>query len=357
MIAIKKLAASSLVFLLTLSSCTTFRANMLLINQTSDSQKAELLYVNGLEKYNNDIIKNNDLTAIPAVRTRFKDALKTDPSHAKAKKALDDLAFFEDKQKALWLDTAKTLHAKTKRTAAEDYELVLAVKKLGDLKHGGSETALIKKETKELRGSIIDTRETDLAAIQAKIEASTERTARLRLLRSAQKASADLLAIDPSNGKAKQAGQFASDEIAAIEAQDTAAKTGAKPATTPAKTRTTTRLAPVAEYDHDADIQIILSSIDAQIKARKPAGALAVIQEKKPVLKNAENLKLIAAKEEEVRALVKTIYAEGIKQYNAEDYEGAKRNFTLVVQYSANYEQAQAYLDKTNTKIRALAGQ
>ena len=77
--------AAALVF--ALSSCTSLRANMLLLQETTRQEKAGLLFQDGLQKYQSVILRDQDLTAIPAVRTRFSDALKLDPEHAGAKKS------------------------------------------------------------------------------------------------------------------------------------------------------------------------------------------------------------------------------------------------------------------------------
>jgi len=60
---------------LAVSSCTTMRANMLLLKETTPEQKAEILFRDGLEQYQAAILRDQDLSLIPAVRTRFQDAL------------------------------------------------------------------------------------------------------------------------------------------------------------------------------------------------------------------------------------------------------------------------------------------
>jgi len=73
-------------------------------------------------------------------------------------------------------------------------------------------------------------------------------------------------------------------------------------------------------------------------------------------LKNQANKNNLSAKTDKVNAVLQTMYQEGISRYNEEDYAGAQTKFAMVVKTKADYEQAQAYLDRTNTKIRALSG-
>jgi len=53
---------------------------------------------------------------------------------------------------------------------------------------------------------------------------------------------------------------------------------------------------------------------------------------------------------------LKPVYTAGIDAYNEEDYELAQDKFSQIVEIQATYEQAQAYLDRANSKLRALSG-
>ncbi len=336
-------------------SCTTYRANLLLLRETPVEKKADLLYQDGQKRYTSEVVKNNNLTEIPAVRRRFQDALKLDPSHANAQKALENLSAFEEKQYNIWLSAAQKLNVQEKRSTDQDYELVLAVKKLGDLKRKDEEVKVLQTGTQEVRKSVISVKSEKLAALQQEIKAEQERTKLLVLYRNALKTANEISAIDPLNpGIAFQKNSLET-KLGELQSELDAQKASTaaqKPATSPRKPANATAQSP----DYDANIAVVIASIDAHIKTQNPEAAISLVRENKSRMKKKENLDQLTQKESEVVNLVKTLYGEGIRLYNDEDYDAAKTKFTAVVQYSANYEQAQAYLDRTNTKIRALTG-
>jgi hypothetical protein len=108
--------------------------------------------------------------------------------------------------------------------------------------------------------------------------------------------------------------------------------------------------------DYDAEISDILDSVDSLIASGDLSGAQNDIQTILPKLKKQANKDALSARTAQVQAQVKQLYQDGIDRYNQEDYSGAKAKFAIVVDVNADYEQAQAYLDRTNTKIRALSG-
>lgn len=348
------------------SSCTTTRANLLLLKETTPEEKAELLFKDGLERYQTVILQEQDLSAIPSVRTRFNDALKLDPEHAGAKKYLADLDAFRTKQFSLNLATANDLSKKENRSVDQDYDYVVAVKKLKQLDSAAPETKIFTKSTADIRTAVIKTRSEELSAMQKEIDAETDRAVKLKKLNNARRVANNILFIDPINPSVNLARDGIEKKIEDLTQTQNAAETqNAAVAQTPAKTAAATaaktpvkasvkKAAPA--HDYDADIQEILGSIDVQIKAGKPAEAMNLVRTNQSRLQVKANLDKLAAKKADVQKLAGSIYQNGISAYNDEDYETARAAFLKVVQYDAGYEQAQAYLDRSETKLRALSG-
>ncbi len=353
----KKVAffAGAIATFLAFSSCATMRANMLLLSETTPEDKAELLFRDGLNRYQTDILRDQDLTAIPQVRKRFQDALKLDPNNAGAKKYLANLEAFRTKQIDLNLATASSLAKKEKRSASQDYDLVVAVKKLKQLDSPAPELKLYEKTASAVKPQVVKTRTDELNALQKQIDAETDRAAKLKKLSNARRMADNILFIDPLNPSVSLARDGIDRKIAELQkTAEPAAKVAAAPAAkTPAKAPAK-KAAPT--HDYDADIQEILGSVDVQINAQKPAEAMNLILANQDRLKVKANQDKLAAKKAEVQKLVASIYQDGIDAYNGEDYETARAAFIKVVKYDANYEQAQAYLDRSETKLRALSG-
>lgn len=353
-------AMASLVLLA--SSCTTMRANMLLLRETTPEEKSELMFKDGLEKYQTEVLQRQNLGAIPSVRTRFADALKLNPENAAAKKYLADLEAFRTKQFELNLATANDLSKKEKRTPTQDYDLVVAVKKMKELDSAAPETKVLLKTTAPVKTEVIKNSSDALSALQKEIDAETDRAVKLKKLNSARRLADNILLIDPINPSVNLARDGIEKKIADLTApsEESGTKTAGTTAKTASKTTVKASAKPVKgappAYDYDADILEILGSIDVQIKADKPADAMNLIRTNETRLKAKANLDKLAAKKAEVQKLAAKLYQDGISRYNDEDYESARALFIKVVQYDSGFEQAQAYLDRSETKLRALSG-
>lgn len=406
--------------LLLASSCVTYRANMFLINNTTVEQKADFLFREGQRRYNTEVLENSDYYAIPEIRRLFSDTLKLNPLHPEAQKYIDNLDSFKEKKFNSFKATAKKLYATEKRTEAQDYELVYATRMANELNKSDKEISKLHGAIKETRTAVIASREVKLADIQQKISAEKNQQAMLKQLREADRLIRDIEKIDPANKNASKARvvvtektdslaqkdidaaekflaekKFSEAEDAILRAEKSLAAVSRKPGTKIAdvkyrvyyawslelynakkfqsaqdrvlsaiKTNKTTEAASlkakidkaVSTRDFDADIADILASVDARLAKNDPAGAMGIIDETAPKLKTQANKDKLLAKRDAVRAQIKTVYQEGIALYNEEDYESARRKFRTVIEADKEYEQAQAYLDRTETKIRALSG-
>jgi len=108
--------------------------------------------------------------------------------------------------------------------------------------------------------------------------------------------------------------------------------------------------------NYDAEISDILESVDALLARGDLTGAQDAIQTNLPKLKIQANKNSLSAKKDAINSQLKKLYQDGIALYNEEDYEGALQKFRIVVKVNSAYEQAQAYVDRSTTKVRALTG-
>ncbi len=347
--------------LLSIASCATIRANMLLISETAPRLKAELLFSDGLDRYNNDLLKKNDLTQISFVRTRFDDTLALDPEHPQAAHYRKEVDNFRDRQYATWLASAQALRDKAKRSAAQDYDLVLAVKTLKDLAAFNKDVASLGKATKALRSQVISTLKERTLASEEKMKAEQSAASRLVSIKDTEYLALSLQRIDPGNAVARAALKEATRlrvDLPILASVASPAPAAAKPAPSAPATAKPASSAPAKAKtrDYDAEIGTILTTVEARINKSDLAGAQDVIRTYLPLLKKQETRTRLSAKEEAIKSAAGRLYAEGIDLYNQEDYEGAFMNFTAIVSWNARYGDSQDYLERVNAKLRALSG-
>lgn len=402
------------------SSCASYRVNMYLIKNTTNEEKADMMYAKGKALYVNEIKAKDNIDVIPEAKQFLNDALSLNPLHPDAQGCLDDINAYVTTRVSTNKDTATKLFAKDKRTDAENYKMILAVTIATALDKKDKDLQNIQNSTKEIRTSVLLSKETQLADIQKKIAAEKAEAQLVKQLRDADALIRDIQQIDPANSKAKEAREtnlktadgivkkdidaanqalaakkYADAETAILRAEKNFAAVSQEPGdmipgikykvyygwalsaydaknykTASDKivrsirvTRTqeaTTLKAKIdkalATKDYDADIKTILASVDDAIAKKDPAGAMKLINDNVPFLKVQANIDSLNAKKADARALLKTAYQDGIARYNEEDYEGARQQFQGVVDVDPSYEQAQAYLDRSNTKLRALTG-
>jgi hypothetical protein len=412
------LAASILA--VTLTSCTTIGSSSFLVTETTAQEKAQFLFTQGKIRFQTEILENNNLAMLPKVRQFFTEALSLDPLHPEAQKWIDDIDAFRQKKINSYKAAAQKLAAAEKRSAAQNFELVYDVKLASDLAVNDRDVQKLYASTQKVRESVIAGKEKDLAAAIAKLDAEQNQQGATKQIRDASKIVADLEKIDPTNkladesakkidakvvafaqkdmdaaNKALAAKKYADAEAAILRVEKTFAAVAQKPdASVTAlkykiyfgwasslydakkyqsatarvamaiKTNRTTEAVALktkidkaaSNHDFDADIADILAAVDDRIDGGDPAGALNLIGDNLAKLKIQENKDKLSAKKDAVRARLKEIYQDAIGLYNEEDYEGARQKFRIVIAADAGYEQAQAYLDRTETKIKALAG-
>jgi hypothetical protein len=402
------------------TSCTSYRVNQYLIKNTSTEDKANLMFARGKTLYIDEVKGKNNFAAIDEAKRFLKDALATNPLHPEAQDYLDEIDSYVTTRLAANKDTATKLFAKENRTDAESYRMIQAITVASSLNKNDKDVQNIQKSTKEIRAAVILSKETQLADLQIKIDAEKAEAQLVKQLREADLIIRDIEKIDPSNSKAAKtresisktadglvqkdidtanqaltAKKYADAETAILRAEKNLAAVSQEPGTTiPAikykvyydwalslynaknnktasdkiaraikasKTQEATALKAkidkaLATRDYDAEIQTILASVDDSLTKKDPATAMKLINDNVPKLKVQANIDSLTAKKADVRSQLKTVYQDGIARYNEEDYEGARQKFQIIIAIEPEYEQAQAYHDRAETKIRALTG-
>jgi hypothetical protein len=112
----------------------------------------------------------------------------------------------------------------------------------------------------------------------------------------------------------------------------------------------------MAVRDYDSEIDDIVATIDAQIDNERYVSAWQAISSYSDKVVQASSQTKLSARKAKVLDAIKQVYADAVVSYNNEDYAEAKAGFRVVAAISPGYEQAQAYLERSNNKIRALGG-
>jgi len=402
------------------ASCVTNKADLFLIKSMSNTDKADFLFSEGLDRYKTEILQKNNFSAVPVISEYFQEALEFNPQHAQAKQYLDELNNYKEKKFASYRDSALKLSQNAKRTPKQDFDMVYALRLASDLKSSDADVQKLRASTSSTRAAVIKTREDQLTALQTKIDAEKNQTDLLKQMKEANRVIAELDKVDPGNRNADglrtklssasnslvqkdtdsasafiAAGKFADAEAAIIHGEriltavsqtpdskftslkyqlyynwsnslfaqkkyvtaDDRISTALKVSRTNEALSLKMKIAKAAaEKDYDADLSDTLATIDTLLAKKDPAGALDLINSTQPNLKIQANKDKLEAKRDPAYAQIKIIYQEGIALYNDEDYLGAKQKFQTVLDGDSEYEQAQAYFDRAETKIRALAG-
>lgn len=400
--------------------CTTWRANSLVVSQFSAEEKAELLFKDGLARYNDELIANDNLKAIPSIRTRFKDALRLDPRHERAAQYLKELEALKKDRFKTHIGIVRELSRKEQRSDDEEYRLALNLRLSGDISPLHPVVLATRISTRKERKALIAIYEQKILDERTAVLAEQNPQRLTRVLPPVNNRLGELEAIDPENktvadtrnrfdshvaGIAKadiqtarqqlQNKRFADAEATASRAERTVRSVTNRPnpeiqslkydiylawakdalsarrfqtATekvnqalrierTPEATELQGRISRTAAVrDYDAEINDILATVDSQIAQGDLTAARDTINTNLPRLRIQANKNRLEAKRATITEKLRVLYQEGVALYNEEDYEAARSRFLAVVRINADYEQAQAYLDRSNTKLRALTG-
>ncbi len=424
-----------------LVSCTTFQTNQFIQNNLSREEKAELIFQKGLNLYNTKLIEQNDLKAIPEVRSYFVAALRANPDHLRAQEYLVKTDTFKTTRLETYITRAKTLKDKKTRTDAEDFELIMSIKHAQEINNLNGDVVKLWLDTGDVRKQVIQRRTNRLADLDKVIRSTKNKTELNKQLMLAVKLMNEIKQIDASNKEAgalkksideyvtslvladtnEAAGKLSQKkyqdaELALINAEKTygvlqktplpelsrvkyqlyfswaeslyaekkyqsaearinaalqvektpeasdlknkiAKNTGTVTVAatekqgTAGKTKTT-----VPQRDYDAELPELLVIIDGTIARGDLVKAWDLVNANMVQLKIQSNKDKLVSRKNTIMSKMKDLYAESISAYNSEDYEIARDGFRIIVRIDPGYEQAQAYLDRANNKLRALAG-
>lgn len=403
-----------------LNSCSTLRANMLLLELTSTEEKAELVFRQGVFLYNTDILKSMYLKEIPKVEQHFEDALKLNPSHKDALVYKEKVEIYKNDLFINSITTANDLVKKENRSSEEDYLLVLAVKQADDINLKDESLKELKKSTKELRATTIKNHIIRIKILEEMILEETRYYVQVNLLRKANKQIKELDYLDSRNKIALKSRQkiqeyidiltkkdiisarqninrkefiaaeltvrqleirhntFSSNKIEILdrlkydlfylwgeELLSQGKYTLAKNITTLAydiyptadvKNILSRVDKMISSKNYEASIKDILASVDYYISIEQPQKARSIIDINYKKLKLKKNKNALWEKTSLIDDYIKKSYNAGVLLYDEEDYQGALDKFAIIVSYNKDYEQVEAYYNKTRVKIKALSG-
>lgn len=416
---IHTMALLGVVAVVFLSSCVS-SSDLYLAKNVPETDKAELLFSQGVKQYESFILQDNDLTAIPRVRKFFEHALELDPLHTKAPVYITRIDDYADRQFNRYLERAKKLYAIENRSATEEYDMVYAVARAGEVKSVDRELIQLKFNTREQRNAIVERRMGPLLEHEERILAENNPRALARLLPEANRLMESIDNVDPGNKTVERTRKTVGDHIATLAEKDiddakahlskhryaeaessliqaektisgfdapvreeitslkyqvymrwgTAHYNAGRYSSAMAKAnqalaieRTTEAVNLKAKSrrvasapDYDADINTIISGVEVSIAKGNLLEAWDTCNANIPRMKQKANQDRLNAKKNEILAALKPVYSAGIAAYNDEDYNLASDKFSQIVAIQPSYEQAQAYLDRANSKLRALSG-
>jgi len=400
--------------------CATWRANSLIISQYSAEEKAEILFKDGLARYNDEVVANDNLKAIPFIRTRFKDAVRLDPRHEKATQYLKELDALKNKRFKKHIEIVQELSRKEQRSPDEQYRLALNLRLARDIRSLHPVVFATSLSTRKERTTLIAGYEQKIMDGRTRVLAEQNPQRLTTILPPVNTNLSRLEAIDPENKivadtrkqfddhvagivtvdiqtarQQLQNNRFADAEATATRAERTVRSVTNRPnpeiqklkydiylawathALSSRRFQTATekvtqalriertpealdlqgrisRTAAVRNYD--AEINDILATVDSQIARGDLLEAQNTINANLPRLRIQANKNRLEAQRDAITDKLRILYQEGINLYEEEDYEAARSRFLAVVRINPDYEQAQAYLTRSNTKLRALTG-
>ncbi len=403
-----------------LASCATTQGDSILMSKLSPQKKAQILYDEGVIRYNDEILEKNQLESLSEIRGYFEAAMELDPLNNQAEDFLKSIDAFAKRKYRAYIANATSLSKKTNRTAAQDYDLLLSIKKASDIDSSGKELPALRQKAAPTKEKYVAGKIAQLQAVEPKIIAETSLQKMLKNLKTADRLISSVFSVDPSNGDAKSTQKnidkhvtdlvdkdlelaktrlsqkrYGDAEIALLRAEKSLSAVSSGPSDdlrslkyqvyyawgtslynqkkyqsaedkinsalranrTPEAAALKTKISQDATArDYDAEIDDILASVDSRISSGDAVGAVQIVNKTLDQVKNPKSISSLNAKKKEALELRNQIYQDGIALYNDEDYDGAKQKFRAVVAIDPGYEQAKSYLDRTITKIKALSG-
>jgi tetratricopeptide (TPR) repeat protein len=402
------------------SSCVS-QPDQFILSETTPREKSAMLTAKGIDMYDTLLLEKNDLSTVPQIRMIFVNALSFDPLNKQAETYLIRIQSFKSERLAAYIKRAKALRDKKTLTDRESYELCLSVRRSLDLDASNTEALKLEKDTIDVLKQVVGKRVASLDVLEktlfvektdAGVEAIIPQTARLineitqidsgnsnaaafrkdidafvadRVRKDSDAAKAALAKKDWAGAEAavlraerilKGLGRTLTPEIVSLRRQtylewakvlfsqgkyeladvkvSAALVIDSGPVALDLKARI---FAARTARDFDSDLADALEAIDSRIASGDLSGAWVLIGAGLSLAKTSASKELLAARKSTVLAKLGGVYERAVAAYNEEAYEDARDGLRTVIAIVPNYQQAAAYLEKINIKLRALEGE
>jgi len=136
-------------------ACASLGDSWLLVAKVSDADKSSALTVTGIAEYDDHILRRGDISSIAAVERFFDAALRLNPSNTKALRYRTMVSDFRTARLKANVNAAWTLGKKPKRTEAENYALVTAIRRAESIDASDDDVRGLLKETAALRKDMV----------------------------------------------------------------------------------------------------------------------------------------------------------------------------------------------------------
>jgi hypothetical protein len=401
------------------TSCAS-QSDLFILSEVTPREKSALLTAKGIDMYDTLLLEKNDISAVPKIRMFFVNALSADPLNKQAETYLIRIQSFKTERLAAYLKRAKALRDKKSRTDRESYDLCLSVRHALDLDASSPEALKLEKDIIEVLKQVIEKRVVSLDALEkrllvekdnAEVEAVILQAARLineitqiasgsfnaaALSKDIDNFVADRVRKDSDVAKAALAKKdWAGAEAAILRAERILGNLGRTLTPEIKSLRRQTYLEwakvlfsqgkyeladvkvsaalvidsdPIAldlkarifkartARNFDSDLADALEAIDSRIASGDLSGAWVLIGAGLSQAKTSASKDQLTARKSIVQAKLGGVYERAVAAYNEEAYEDARDGLRTVIAIFPSYQQAAAYLEKTNIKLRALEG-
>ena len=400
------------------SSCAS-QPDLFILSETTPREKSAILTAKGIDMYDTLLLEKNDVSAVPKIRLFFVNALLADPLNKQAETYLIRIQSFKTERLAAYIKRAKALKDKKSLTDRESYDLCLSVRHALDLDASSPEALKLEKDIADVSKQVIEKRVAALDALEKRL--MVEKADAEAIIPQTTRLINEITQIDSGNSNAaafrKDIDAFVAERIrkdtdvakAALSKKNWA---GAEAAVLQAERileglgrsltpeikslRRQTYLEwakvlfsqgkyeladvkvsaalvidsdPVAldlkarifaartARDFDSDLADALEAIDSRIASGDLSGAWVLIGVGLSLSKTSASKDQLTARKSTVQAKLGGVYERAVAAYNEEAYEDARDGLRTVIAIVPNYQQAAAYLEKVNIKLRALEGE
>jgi hypothetical protein len=223
--------------LLLFTSCLSSGPDAKFTAYFTPAEKSIIFTQKGVRLYQDQLLENNKIEAIPTIQDYFIQALALDPSNKQADEYLQKIQDFKALRYTAYINQARALKAKKTRTPRESFELTLAVQRAVDLKPSSAEAQKLKADTESIRKAVVKKNLDSLNALQKKLTPDLNYKSMAKLLDQSADLIDTIYSIDPGNAETRSIEKSMKDYID----KKAAAKTDAFRRTVSISTRTSIR--------------------------------------------------------------------------------------------------------------------